>query len=87
MRKRSRENPEKVRRAPHTDEFGCFNIRDFKKNDSVYYLDGERNRNRGVVVSVDLEYNLITLRTSSGEIEARVSDITYLDSYRRDWID
>ena len=87
MRKRSRENPEKVKRGPHMDEFGCFNIRDFKKNDSVYYLDGERNRNRGVVLSVDFEYNLITLMTNSGEIEARVNDITYLDSYRRGWID
>lgn len=76
-----------LNRGPSMDEFGCFSIRDFRPNDSVYFLDNNGERHRATVNSVDLNLNLLSLKTKGGEVEATVADITFLDSPRRGWLD
>ena len=74
-------------RGPRRDEFDCFNIRDFRKNDSIIVDMSHTGRVRGVVSSVDEETNLITFTTSSGEYVTDINSIVFLDDYRRGWIE
>lgn len=76
-----------LKRGPSMDEFGCFSIRDFKPNDSVYFLDSDGEKHRAIVKFVDLDLNLLSLKTKDGDVEAVVADITFLDSQRRGWLD
>lgn len=87
MSKNGSSNPRPMQRAPVMDRYGCFNIRDFRKTDSVYFLDSSGQRQKGVVSDIDYERNLISLSTNVGDIEANVDDITFLDSYIRGWLD
>jgi len=87
MSKNGSSNPRPMQRAPVMDSYGCFNIRDFRKTDSVYFLDSSGQRHRGVVLDIDYERNLIELSSKLGDIEADVNDITFLDSYIRGWLD
>jgi hypothetical protein len=76
----------KMKRAKIVDEHSCFHIRDFKSNDSIYFLGQDRQRQKGVVKSVNLDYNIITVITTGGEVETDVSQVTFLDSYRQNWL-
>lgn len=87
MSREKRDLSGSLKRGPSMDEFGCFSIRDFRPNDSVYFLDNDGEKQRATVKSVDLDLNLLSLKTNKGEVEALVTDITFLDSPRRGWLD
>ena len=73
-------------RGRATDEFNCFNIRDFRKHDSVITTSSLGERIKAVVESVDLKDNLIHLRTVDGELVTHIGTIAFLDSYRDGWL-
>lgn len=74
-------------RGPQSDKYDCFNIRDFRKNDSIIVLTDERTRMRGVVTSVDESYNLIHFASNSGEFVTDLNSVVFLDSFRRGWLE
>lgn len=74
-------------RGPKSDEYDCFNIRDFRKSDSIIVLLEGSRRIRGVVSSVDDVRNLITFASREGEFVTDINSIVYLDDYRRGWLE
>jgi len=74
-------------RGPHSDRYDCFNIRDFRKNDSIIVSTKGSKRMRGVVTSVDESSNLIHFRSSEGEFITDVNGIVFLDDFRRAWLE
>lgn len=74
-------------RGPQSDQYDCFNIRDFRKNDSIIVSADERTRMRGVVTSVDENYNLIHFISNTGEFVTDLNSIVFLDDFRRGWLE
>jgi len=74
-------------RGPQSDIYDCFNIRDFRKNDSIIVSADERTRMRGVVTSVDENYNLIHFISNTGEFVSDLNSIVFLDDFRRGWLE
>lgn len=74
-------------RGPQFDMYDCFNIRDFRKNDSIIVSVEKSKRMRGVVTSVDESSNLIHFRSSEGEFVTDIDSIIFLDEFRRGWLE
>ena len=73
--------------GPQSDRYDCFNIRDFRKNDSIIVLTEGSRRMRGVVTSIDESSNLIHFRSGEGEFVTDIEGIVFLDNFRRDWLE
>jgi len=76
------------------DEFGCFNINDFKQGDNVIVMvrdpNNKRNKLRvkGIVTSSNRRPPTITLRDVDGnERTARLNDVTFLQAPEKGWLD
>lgn len=76
------------------DEFGCFNINDFKKGDNVIVMvrdpDNRRKKVRvkGIVISTNRRPPTVAYRDADGEERtARLNDVAFLQAPERGWID
>lgn len=74
-------------RGPHEDDDNCFDIRDFRKNDSIIVLSDNSTRMRGVVTSVDKSSNLIHFTTNHGESVTDLNSVVFLDDFKRGWLE
>lgn len=76
------------------DEFGCFNINDFKKGDNVIVMvrdpanKRKKVRVKGIVISSNRRPPSITLRDVDGnERTARLNDVSFLQPPERGWLE
>ena len=71
---------------PYERNYDCFNIRDFKKGDSIMvYNNGDRQR--GVVIESVYETREVVYKTSDGEtIKTSMNSILFLKEHDSNWL-
>lgn len=75
-------------RGPASDRYDCFNIRDFRKNDSIIVLvERGKRRLRGVVTYVDEETNMISFVTNEGDYMTDINSIVFLGEPKGGWLE
>lgn len=71
------------------DEFGCFNINDFKKGDNVEITDRRTKvRTKGIVVSTVGRPASIVYSDINGDTHtARLNDVSFLQAPQQGWLE
>jgi len=71
------------------DEFRCFHIKDFRKGDSIRVRANKKSPViRGVVTSVDVEFNVISYADAdSSENHVTINKIVSLEDYDPSWLE
>jgi len=66
------------------DEFQCFHISEFEKNDSiiVYTQDGKR---RGVVLDTDPKSCFLLYDNGKTQETCHINDVAFLSGYEKGW--
>ena len=87
MTKKNSAGMERMKGMPF-DEFRCFHIKDFRKGDSIRVRENRKSPvKRGVVTSVDVEYNIISyVDETSTESHTTINKIVSLEDYNPSWL-
>ena len=75
-------------KTTYEKNFNCFDIRDFRKLDSVtVYIPKKDTRVRGVITSVDQPSYQITIKTKQNKsFVCSLDNVLYLKDYDKDWL-
>lgn len=87
MTKKDSAGMERMKGMPY-DEFRCFHIKDFRKGDSIRVRENRKSPvTRGVVTSVDTEFNIISyVDSDSSEHHTTINKIVSLEDYNPNWL-
>lgn len=71
------------------DEYGCFNINDFKRGDNVVATNRRtKERRKGIVISTNERPATVTFKDIEGEVHTvRLNDITFLQPHEKGWLE